>query len=75
MNAVKYKAELALVKAQSIDVTNFETELESFKSAFGKNYDLATKLPADLVAEMAKASTQSQEAWKHAREKSGTCKR
>jgi Uncharacterized protein conserved in bacteria (DUF2130). len=28
--------------AQSIDITNFETELETFKSAFGKNYDLAT---------------------------------
>jgi hypothetical protein len=43
MNSVKYKAELALVKAQSIDVTNFETELESFKAAFSKNYDLASK--------------------------------
>ncbi len=43
MNSLKYKAELALVKAQSIDITNFETELETFKTAFGKNYDLASK--------------------------------
>ena len=43
MNALKYKAELALVKAQSIDITNFETELDSFKAAFAKNYDLASR--------------------------------
>ena len=43
LKALKYKSELALVKAQNIDVTNFETELESFKTAFGKNYDLASR--------------------------------
>jgi hypothetical protein len=43
MNSVKYKAELALVKAQSIDVTNFESELETFKSGFARNYDLASR--------------------------------
>jgi len=43
MNSLKYKSELALVKAQNIDVTNFENELETFKTAFGKNYDLASK--------------------------------
>lgn len=42
MNALKYKSELALVKAQNIDITNFEAELESFKSAFAKNYGLAS---------------------------------
>lgn len=43
MNALKYKAELELVKAQNIDVTNFEDQLESFKHAFGRNYDLASR--------------------------------
>ncbi len=43
MNSLKYKTELALVKAQNIDITNFENELESFKSAFAKNYDLASR--------------------------------
>jgi hypothetical protein len=43
MNSLKYKAELALVKAQNIDITNFETELETFKTAFAKNYDLASR--------------------------------
>ena len=43
MNSLKYKSELALVKAQNIDITNFETELDTFKTAFAKNYDLASK--------------------------------
>lgn len=42
MNSLKYKTELALVKAQNIDITNFETELETFKSGFARNYDLAS---------------------------------
>jgi hypothetical protein len=43
MNSLKYKSELALIKEQNIDITNFENELESFKSGFSKNYDLASK--------------------------------
>jgi len=43
MNSLKYKTELALVRAQNIDITNFENELETFKSAFAKNYDLASR--------------------------------
>ena len=42
MNSLKYKSELALVKAQNIDITNFEAELETFKTAFSRNYDLAS---------------------------------
>lgn len=37
------KAELERVKKQNIDITNFEDELEGFKSAFGRNYDLAKR--------------------------------
>lgn len=43
MKALEYKTELELVRAQNIDITNFENELETFKSAFGKNYDLASR--------------------------------
>jgi hypothetical protein len=43
MNALEYKAELQLVKAQNIDITNFETKLEAFKGDFAKNYDLASR--------------------------------
>ena len=42
MNSLQYKTELALVKSQQIDITNFETELDLFKTAFARNYDLAS---------------------------------
>jgi hypothetical protein len=43
MNALQYKNELALVKAQNIDITRFEEQLETFKSGFARNYDLASR--------------------------------
>ncbi len=43
MNSLKYKTELALVKAQSIDITNFEAKLETFQTGFARNYELAAK--------------------------------
>lgn len=42
MNSLKYKSELALVRAQNIDITNFESQLETFKTGFARNYDLAS---------------------------------
>lgn len=41
MSSLKYKAELAIVRAQNIDITNFEENMEAFKQAFGKNYEMA----------------------------------
>ena len=41
MNALAYKQELALVKSQDIDISNFEENLLQFKDAFGRNYELA----------------------------------
>ena len=43
MNSIQYKTELALVKAQHIEITNFETKLDEFKTLFGRNYDLASR--------------------------------
>lgn len=43
MKSLEYKTELALVKTQNIDVTNFEEDLEAFKSGFARNYELAEK--------------------------------
>lgn len=37
------RTELEQVKKQNIDITDFESELEEFKAAFGKNYDLASR--------------------------------
>jgi hypothetical protein len=42
MNSLKYKSELALVQAQNIDVTNFESQLNDFRDSFGRNYRLAS---------------------------------
>lgn len=55
MNSLKYKAELALVRAQNIDITNFENELETFKSAFSKNYDLASRRFQTAIEEIDKS--------------------
>lgn len=42
MNSLKYKAELALVRNQNIDITNFEENMNKFKDGFAKNYQLAS---------------------------------
>ena len=55
LNSMKYKTELALVKAQNIDITNFEDELETFKSAFAKNFDLASKRFQTAIDEIDKS--------------------
>lgn len=51
-NAHQYKAELALVKSQNIDITNFENELEDFKDGFSKNYSLASKKFQDAIKQI-----------------------
>jgi hypothetical protein len=55
MNSLKYKSELALVKAQNVDITHFEADLETFKSAFAKNYDLASRRFQTAIDEIDKS--------------------
>ena len=43
LNSMAYKAELAVVRNQNIDITNFEEQMETFKSGFARNYDLASR--------------------------------
>lgn len=43
LNAMQYKAELAMVKSQNIDITNFEDKMNKFKEGFARNYDLASR--------------------------------
>lgn len=43
MSSLKYKTELALMRAQNIDVTNFEGQLNDFRESFGKNFRLASE--------------------------------
>lgn len=42
-NSLSYKAELARVREQNLDITNFEDDLENFKTGFARNYELASK--------------------------------
>jgi hypothetical protein len=55
MHALKYKSELALVRAQNVDITNFENELDAFKTAFAKNYDLASRRFQTAIDEIDKS--------------------
>jgi hypothetical protein len=53
-NSLKYKSELALVKEQNIDITNFESDLETFKTGFAKNYELASRKFKTAIEEIDK---------------------
>lgn len=55
MKSLEYKTELALVKSQSIDITNFENDLDQFKNAFAKNYDLASRKFKTAIDEIDKS--------------------
>jgi len=50
-----FKRELAGMKAQNIDITHFEAELDSFKTGFAKNYDLASRRFQTAIDEIDKS--------------------
>jgi len=54
MNSMKAKAELAIVKSQNIDITNFEENINTFKAGFAKNYDLASRQFKTAIEEIDK---------------------
>lgn len=54
MNSMKYKTELALVKSQNVDITNFEENINIFKTGFAKNYDLASRQFKTAIQEIDK---------------------
>jgi hypothetical protein len=49
LNSMAYKAELAKVRNQNIDITNFEEELNSFKDIFSKRYKNASDRFKDAI--------------------------
>ena len=55
IKSLEYKSELALIKSQNIDITNFENDLEKFKTAFGRNYELASKKFNKAIEEIDKS--------------------
>ena len=54
INSLKYKAELALVKSQNVDITNFEENVNIFKKGFAKNYDIASRKFKTAIEEIDK---------------------
>jgi len=54
LNSLKYKKELALVKNQNIDITNFEENINKFKDSFSKNYELASRKFKTAIEEIDK---------------------
>ena len=55
MKSLEFKTELARVREQSIDVTTFEDDLETFKGAFARNYDLASRKFQKAIDEIDKS--------------------
>ena len=54
-HSLKYKSELSLIKEQNVDVTNFESDLETFKSGFSKNFDLSSRKFSTAIDEIDKS--------------------
>lgn len=50
LNSLKYKAELAVVKNQNLDITDFEEKINSFKAGFARNYQLASQKFSDAIS-------------------------
>jgi hypothetical protein len=55
MGAMQYKTELAEVKEQNIDITNFETSVSTFKEAFAKNFKNASNKFDSAIVEIDKS--------------------
>ena len=60
LNSLKYKQELAVVRNQNIDITHFEENMENFKQAFARNYELASKKFSTAIEEIDKTITHLQ---------------
>ena len=60
MNSLQFKTELAQVRAQNVDITNFENRLNEFKSGFAMNYERASKHLATAVEGIDKTINQLQ---------------
>lgn len=54
MNTLKYKAELARIRNQNVDITNFEEKINTFKEGFARNYELASRKFKNAIDEIDK---------------------
>jgi hypothetical protein len=60
MNSMQYKSELALVRNQNIDITNFEEKINKFKEGFAKNYFSASSHFQKAIEEIDKSIARMQ---------------
>lgn len=60
LNSLSYKQELAIIKNQNVDITNFEDNLLQFQKKFADNYRLASKHFFDAIEEIDKTITHLQ---------------
>lgn len=60
LHTMTYKAELAQVRNQNIDISHFEDQIESFKTGFARNYDLAARRFQVAIDEIDKTITHLQ---------------
>ena len=60
METLKYKSQIDLMKRENYDITNFESTLEQFKNAFGKNVSQAQDRFNDAITEIDKSITHLQ---------------
>lgn len=54
MNSMEYKAQLALIRNQNVDITHFEENINKFKDGFARNYELASRKFKTAVEEIDK---------------------
>ncbi len=55
METLKYKSQMDLMRRENYDITNFESTLEQFKNAVGKNVSLAKDRFDDAITEIDKS--------------------
>ena len=60
LNSLEYKQELEVVRNQQLDLVHFEENMETFKSGFARNYDLASRKFQDAIDEIDKSIRQLQ---------------
>ncbi|MBQ6783636.1 MAG: DUF2130 domain-containing protein [Acholeplasmatales bacterium] len=54
LNSLSYKQELAVARAQNLDITHFEEAMDDFKDKFGRNYRIASEKFAKAIEEIDK---------------------
>jgi hypothetical protein len=54
LNSLQYQRELQVVRNQQLDLVNFESNMQDFKDAFGKNYRIASEKFQTAIEEIDK---------------------